>query len=252
MKKLKPRRRRFRHPGGDDDQDPRDEAEAEAEAEEVDMRRSSMPQQTSKPKQIIEDCSRAPNTPRAPRWKTMTKSLSNLACRTRGAIQIGAHPKRSTREVDYAFKTRRPTTHSKSGGNEYYDDDLGRHGESEDGDYYDYDDDYEANDEDHAKNAVDDEDSSDEVHQQNQKGSPGNNEEAQAETHYDLAELDLPNENNPSIRFSPDGLIAKPAGEPGRATREKKKGYCLRRAMGYLLSSLRSIRAVKQNLEREE
>lgn len=46
-------------------------------------------------------------------------------------------------------------------------------------------------------------------------------------------DLDLENENNPHLIFDKDGLICKPPGEPGRATSTNKKGYVLRRAMGY-------------------
>lgn len=46
-------------------------------------------------------------------------------------------------------------------------------------------------------------------------------------------DLDLENESNPSICYNAEGLIAKPPGEPGRVSTSRKKGYCLRRAMGY-------------------
>lgn len=53
------------------------------------------------------------------------------------------------------------------------------------------------------------------------------------ERNFPHIELDLENGNNPDLHYNIDGLISKPPGEPGRASTGKKRGYCLRRAMGY-------------------
>lgn len=74
---------------------------------------------------------------------------------------------------------------------------------------------------------------SDNENDQFDESEPQNRSKKRLKRAFSNIDLDLDNKANPHICYSPDGLIAKPPGEPGRASTAKKRGYCLRRAMGY-------------------
>ncbi|KAG8989585.1 hypothetical protein FRB90_002171 [Tulasnella sp. 427] len=239
----------------DDDQDPREFTSAPRnyssgrdEAEAVDVRRSPMPQQTS-----IEDRPRVPNLPsdstieddNEAQGSRMQASRSNRNASQEVSARSQLRIANEDADNDTTNKKKNSTPrHLKRRGNvwehEYYDHDDGKHGDSEDGDYYDYDDDDQENGgdfhdavDDDAESDVGDDNNPEESQRRKSGGKRSRRPDNNKGTVYDLSELDLRNETNPFICFSPDGLIAKPAGEPGRATRGKKRGYCLRRAMGY-------------------
>ncbi|KAG9018058.1 hypothetical protein FRB90_012474 [Tulasnella sp. 427] len=226
---------------------PRNYSSGRDVAEAVDMRRSPKPQRTS-----VEDRPRVPNLPSDPTIEDddepqgprvqASRSNRNASQEVNARSQLRVDDEDADNGTTNKRKNGDPR-HLKRGGNvwehDFYDND-GKHGDSADGDYYDYDDNYQENDDDFpnivddgAESDVVDDDNPEESQQGNSRGKRSRRLDNNEETCYDLSELDLGNETNPFISFSPDGLIAKPAGEPSRATRGKKRGYCLRRAMSY-------------------
>ncbi|KAG8938192.1 hypothetical protein FRC03_007535 [Tulasnella sp. 419] len=71
------------------------------------------------------------------------------------------------------------------------------------------------------------------AHQVNEDDDEFDEEEQQDDEEDDEDILDLDNNRNTDILLNKNGLIIKPPGEAGRGQSAKKKGYNLRRAMGF-------------------